>query len=96
MDSLKIFIKKFLHKNSKKLYLCAFHVDENEFLYNVLELCKTILEFGFYKTVEEINDLLQNLLPLLNGSNDVSNREEKEKLKEKLDRKDKLFKFSTI
>lgn len=38
-----------------------------------------MLEFGFYKFITEINELLKPLLELLNGTRDVSNKSEESK-----------------
>lgn len=54
-----------------------------------------MLEFGFYDTTDDINDLITNLLILVNGSLDVTSLTEEEKIVEKLERNENFLKNFT-
>ena len=57
-------------------YIKGYQKDENEFTFAVLLLCKSCLEFGFYNSPDDINSLMKYLLKLLNGTLDVTTKEE--------------------
>jgi len=48
---------------------------------------------GFFKTVEEINGFFPSLLSILNSAHDVTNEEEDDSMRQRLESKDILLIF---
>jgi inositol 1,4,5-triphosphate receptor type 1 len=53
--------------------LVAEQEEENQFLQSVLQLAHLLVEFGYYVAPEDIHTLMQPLLVILQGTNDVPN-----------------------
>ena len=79
-EKIKGFVSQYL--GQMKLLGCqkSQEKDANELTQAVLVLCKNMLEFGFYKSTDELDDLLNPLFSLLNGTKDVTSKDEQEEI----------------
>jgi len=82
-EILKGFVSSHLSQIKLEGYQKAFETMDNEFTQSALILCKNMLEFGFYKTTMDLDDLLEPLFSLLNGTKDVTTKEEEDLRKDK-------------
>lgn len=83
-DDLKDYLKKYYAKLAKEGCNKIYEVERNKFTVILVELTYYIVNFGFYKDVEQLKELLKPLLILLNGMKDVMTSYEFEVFKKKL------------
>lgn len=92
-DPLKEFIMKYLKKIADEEYMKGFELEKNRLTEQILELLKIMSICGFFKTVEEINGFFPSLLSILNSAHDVTNEEEDDSMRQRLESKDILLIF---
>ncbi len=56
----------------------SFEKDKNELTYAVLMLSESMIKYGFYQTQEELIDLVDPMITLLDGSKDLTSKQEEE------------------
>jgi hypothetical protein len=74
LEDLKNFVKDYLedcHGTQK-----AFEIEKNEMTYAVLRLVETLINYGFYKTEDDLIQVLDPMISLMDGSKDVSSEDE--------------------
>ena len=74
-NRFKDFIVLHMQQITKSGYQRAWESDANEFTEKLLTLAMSFVEYGLYKSVEELNRLLQPLLSFLNASMDVNSED---------------------
>jgi len=53
-----------------------FEIERTLYILEILHLLKMMMDFGFYMSTEEINQIMEPLIKILKGVYDVSNEEE--------------------
>lgn len=79
LNVLKDFVKNYLTeiKGMQKSY----EKDKNEMTLSVLNLARNLIIYGFYRSEDELIEMIDPLITLLDGSHDVTTREEEEIMK---------------
>lgn len=83
-EMLKGFVSQYLGQLKLLGLQKAYEISNNEFTQSVLLLCKSMLEFGLYKSTVELDDLLEPLFSLLNGTRDISSKDEETNMKSQI------------
>lgn len=76
IEATKEFVSTQLEVQSKLGRMAAFNSEQNTFILQILNVCKQMIEFGFYKSKDELNQLLPLLLKILDGSTDITSESE--------------------
>jgi hypothetical protein len=79
-NSIKLFVKQYLTEIAHIGYLKGYERAKNGFVYEILTLVLTMLKFGFFKTSEEVNEIIKNVGIILNGTFDVVSQEEEDQV----------------
>jgi len=69
-DGLKEYLKNYYTELAKEGCTKIYEVEKNKFTSELLETTHKIVEFGLFKTVEQLRELTKPLLVLLNGMKD--------------------------
>lgn len=75
-EDVQNFISVYVQRVAVRGYQKAFLTQRNKLTLTVLEICKTLLNFGFYSSMESMVHILRFLLKILNGLKDVTTPEE--------------------
>jgi hypothetical protein len=86
---VKTFIVAHLEIEVSRGYQRAFTEQTNEFTCKVLVICKSLLEYGLYWSLDEIAELVKPILLYLNGVNDIMTPEEERLKKRSIQPKDR-------
>ena len=78
-NEIQDMLEQYFTTVSAKGYQKAYQRDINELTLSFLQICKTLIDFGFYASLSSVFSILTPLLKLLCGLNDVTTLEEEKR-----------------